>query len=133
MLLPANEPAMGRFMTNDFFFANRMDEDEDPAVFHARFWRCHRLLHFIACRVLGSSERVDGAIENCWVRASRNPPRFEYESAFRSWLLRVLIDEALAIHGQEIGKRHEWNVTEPDVQSQCNRTNPNEIEAANVA
>jgi DNA-directed RNA polymerase specialized sigma24 family protein len=82
-------------MMNDFFTANR--RDEDPAVFHTRFWRCHRLLHFIACRVLGSSERVDDAIENCWLRASRNPQRFEYEGAFRSWLVRVLIDEALAI------------------------------------
>lgn len=70
---------------------------EDSAVFHARFWRCHRLLHFIACRVLGGLERADDAIENCWLTASRNPPRFEYEGAFRSWLLRVLIDEALAI------------------------------------
>ena len=82
-------------MTNDFFIAKRLDED--PAVFHTRFWRCRKLLHFIACRVLGSSERADGAIENCWVRASRNPPRFEYESAFRGWLVRVLIDEALTI------------------------------------
>jgi DNA-directed RNA polymerase specialized sigma24 family protein len=82
-------------MTNDFFTANR--RDEDPAGFHTRFWRCHRLLHFIAYRVLGSSERVDDAIENCWMRASRNPPRFEYEGAFRSWLVRILIDEALAI------------------------------------
>jgi DNA-directed RNA polymerase specialized sigma24 family protein len=85
-------------MTNDFFIADRLDED--PAVFHTRFCRCHRLLHFIACRVLGSSERADSAIENCWVRASRNPPRFEYEGAFRSWLVRVLIDEALAILSQ---------------------------------
>jgi DNA-directed RNA polymerase specialized sigma24 family protein len=64
------------------------------------------LLHFIACRVLGSSERADGAIENCWVRASRNPPRFEYEGAFRSWLVRVLIDEALAILRQNERSAH---------------------------
>jgi DNA-directed RNA polymerase specialized sigma24 family protein len=84
-----------RFMTNDVFVVNRLDED--PAVFQTRFWRCHRLLDFIACRVLGSSERADGAIENCWMRASRHPPRFAYEGAFRCWLVRVLIDEALAI------------------------------------
>jgi DNA-directed RNA polymerase specialized sigma24 family protein len=82
-------------MTNGFFLANRRDEDHE--VFHTRFWRCHRLLYFIARRVLGSSERADGAIENCWVTASRHPPCFEYEGAFRSWLVRVLIDEALAI------------------------------------
>jgi len=29
--------------------------------------------------------------------ASRNPPKFDSEGAFRSWLARVLIHEALAI------------------------------------
>jgi DNA-directed RNA polymerase specialized sigma24 family protein len=71
--------------------------DDDAAVFHARFWRCYRLLHFIACRVLGDPKRAAGAIENCWLKAARNPHRFEYEGAFRSWLIRVLIDEALAL------------------------------------
>lgn len=76
---------------------------EDPEIFYARFWRCYRLLHFLACRVLGSSERAYDAVENCWLAASRNPPRFEYESAFRSWVARVLIDEALALRRQEEG------------------------------
>ena len=57
----------------------------------------YRLQHFIACRVLGGPERADDAIDNCWRRASRNAPRFEYEGAFRGWLIRVLIEEALAI------------------------------------
>lgn len=70
---------------------------EDPAVFRARFWRCHRLLHFIACRVLGGSEWADDAVENCWLTASLSSPRFECEGEFRRWLLRVLIDEALTI------------------------------------
>jgi DNA-directed RNA polymerase specialized sigma24 family protein len=91
-------------MTNDFFAANR--RDEDPAVFHTRFWRCHRLLYFIACRVLGGPEGADVVIENCWLKASRNPPLFEYEGAFRSWLVRVLIDEALAILRQNERSAH---------------------------
>ena len=82
-------------MTNDLLIAKRLDKD--LALFHARFWRCYRLLHFLACRLLGGPERADDAIESCWLKASRNPPRFEYEGGFRSWLVRVLIDEALAI------------------------------------
>ena len=82
-------------MTNEFLIAGRSYEYR--TLFSVRFSRCYRLLHFIACRVLGGPERADDAIENCWGRASRNPPRFEYEGEFRSWLLRVLIDEALAI------------------------------------
>jgi DNA-directed RNA polymerase specialized sigma24 family protein len=70
---------------------------EDAGVFHARFWRCHRLLHFLACRVLGGSEWASDAVENCWLAASQASPRFEHEGEFRSWLARVLIDQALAI------------------------------------
>jgi hypothetical protein len=82
-------------MTNGFSVANGLRED--PAEFGARFSRCHRLLHFIACRVLGGPEQADEAIENCRRTASRNLRRFEYEGAFRSWLVSVLIDEALAL------------------------------------
>lgn len=92
-------------MTNDFTITDSLAED--PAVFHTRFWRFYRLQHFIASRVLGGPERAADAIENCWLRASRNPPRFEYEGAFRSWLIRVLIDEALAIRGHD----QETNIT----------------------
>ena len=66
-------------------------------MFRARFQRSHQLLHFIACRVLGGPEQADDAIESCWLMASRNPPRFEYEGAFRGWLVRVLIDQALVL------------------------------------
>ena len=70
---------------------------EHPVVFEGRFSRCRPLLQFLACRILGSCEEVEKAVQNCRITASRNPPRFEYEGAFRSWLVRVLIDEALAI------------------------------------
>jgi len=79
--------------------STRMANDlrQPSAVFEARFSRCRNLLYFLACRVLGSSEQAHGVVEKCKVTASRNPPAFEYEGAFRSWLARVLIDEALAI------------------------------------
>lgn len=97
-----------------------MDEDltisngaqEHPTIFAARFARCRGLLRFIASRVLGSSEEVENALQSCWLTASCNPPKFEYEGAFRSWLLRILIDEALIIlqeKGQSTGDRNVEN------------------------
>ena len=71
-------------------------QDNVP-IFSVRFWRCYRILHFIACRVLGGSEQAEEAIERCWLAVSGNSPQFKYEAEFRSWLLRVLIDEALAL------------------------------------
>jgi hypothetical protein len=84
-----------RHMNNRSFVANNVRED--PAVFAGRFWRSYRLLHLIACRILDGPEQADEAIDNCWQTASRGCPRFEYEGAFRSWLARVLIDEALLL------------------------------------
>jgi DNA-directed RNA polymerase specialized sigma24 family protein len=79
----------------DITISNQLQED--PAVFNARFSRCHELLYCIACRVLCGTEGAQDSVQNCWLKASRNPPRFEHEGAFRSWLLRMAIDEALAI------------------------------------
>jgi len=81
------------------------NEQEQPAIFAERFLRACRLLDFIACRVLRDENRAKLAIHNCWQTASRNPPRFKYEGAFRSWLLRVLIDEALSILHESQGER----------------------------
>lgn len=72
-------------------------EQEHPAVFTQRFSRSRRILYLIASRVLSDAEDIHLAVQNCWRTASRNPPHFEYEGAFRSWLVRVLIDEALIL------------------------------------
>jgi len=56
-------------------------------LFKTRFCRC-KLLAFIADRVLEGRPGSDTAVQNCWLKASRNPPAFEDEGAFRSWLLR---------------------------------------------
>lgn len=66
-------------------------------VFEARFSRCRKMLFFLAGRVLGGPEQAHDVVENCKITASRNPATFESEGAFRSWLVRILIDEALAI------------------------------------
>lgn len=70
---------------------------EPLEVFDQWFARCRGLLYFTACRVLGSPDGADLAVRNCWLTASCDPPRFDREGAFRSWLVRILIDEASAI------------------------------------
>lgn len=65
--------------------------------FNQWFSRCHKTLQFMADLILGGFEKADCAVQNCWIRASRNPPSFESEGAFRGWLMRLLIDEALSI------------------------------------
>jgi DNA-directed RNA polymerase specialized sigma24 family protein len=69
----------------------------DSAVFDSRFWRSRRLLYFIAGRILDDPRQAKKAVENCWHSAAARSPHFEYEGAFRGWLVRVLIDEALLL------------------------------------
>jgi DNA-directed RNA polymerase specialized sigma24 family protein len=73
------------------------ESPEQTRGFASRFSRYRPLLYSLARRVLGDIRGAETALENCWRTASRNPPEFEYEGTFRSWLARVLIAEALAI------------------------------------
>lgn len=70
---------------------------EEFQIFNARFDRSRKLLAFIAGRVLTRQESIEEAIYHRWRVAVRNPPTFENEGAFRSWIVRVLLDQALVI------------------------------------
>jgi hypothetical protein len=59
--------------------------------------RYRRVLSLIAYRILGNHEQAEDAVQNCLRAASDRTPRFDHEGAFRSWLARVLIDEAVTI------------------------------------
>ena len=72
---------------------------------HSTEWRTHdeRLqrwrpsLHLVACRILPDPEMAAYAVENCLRKATRNPPRLGSRGAFGSWIMRLLISEALPI------------------------------------
>ena len=81
----------------EVFVAHPVGEGKIPYGISGQVRRLSHAASLIACRVLGSDEGAADAVQNCFVTASRNLPTFESEGAFRSWLLRVLIDEALLI------------------------------------
>jgi RNA polymerase sigma-70 factor (ECF subfamily) len=54
-------------------------------------------LTLVAYRVLGNHAEAEDAVQNCLLTVSDNIPKFEHEGAFRCWLVRVLIDEAVTI------------------------------------
>lgn len=61
------------------------------------FSRYRNVLYFVANRVLHNHEKAEDAVQRCYLFASRNVPQLNDEGSFRSWLVRVLIDEALII------------------------------------
>ena len=74
---------------------------------NARFFRCRGLLYFVAARLLDSREQIEKAVNNCLLIAPRklasagNTKAFKTEGAFRNWLVRILMDEALQILHEE--------------------------------
>ena len=90
------------------------DSAGESTSFYVRASRYRGLLHFVACRVLGNPDRADIVVENCLFSASNRATVFDCEGAFRSWLVRIAIDEALAIlHGSSILEhRRDWSVQE---------------------
>jgi DNA-directed RNA polymerase specialized sigma24 family protein len=71
--------------------------------FYARAERYHCLLYCVADRVLGNPDRAVIAVENCLLWASRHFTTFDHEGDFRSWLVRLALDESLAIlHGRKM-------------------------------
>lgn len=99
---------------------------DDSVVLDSRFSRYHPLLYFIATRVLGSTERADEAVRNCWLSASRHPRWSESGERFRSWLVRVLIDEALAI------RRQRWEANKTKVHPERVTSSRSSIKMAEV-
>jgi hypothetical protein len=61
------------------------------------FSRYRHVLTLVAYRVLGNHAEAEDAVQNCLLTVSDKVPKFEHEGAFRCWLVRVLIDEAVTI------------------------------------
>jgi hypothetical protein len=70
------------------------DGEVSEDLFNQQFSHCREMLHFIACRILTSVDEAEKAVRNCRRTASRDCPQFQNEGAFKSWLVRILIDEA---------------------------------------
>ncbi len=70
------------------------DGDASEDSFNQQFSHCREMLHFIACRILTSVDEAEKAVRNCHRTASRDCPQFQNDGAFKSWLVRILIDEA---------------------------------------
>jgi DNA-directed RNA polymerase specialized sigma24 family protein len=66
------------------------------------FSRYRHVLSVVAYRVLGDHAEAEDAVQNCLLTVVDNVPKFEHEGAFRCWLVRVLIDEAVTILAKQV-------------------------------
>jgi hypothetical protein len=94
-------PSVGRNSTSqlrsrneDETLSNLQESLEELDVLLSRY---RHVLSLVAYRVLGNYAEAEDAVQNCLLTVSDNVPKFEHEGAFRCWLVRVLIDEAVTI------------------------------------
>jgi len=69
----------------------------DRDAFEILFSRYRPILYRLAQRILGIHEESEDAVQNCSLAAFRKLKSFKYEGAFRSWLARILVNEAITI------------------------------------
>src|SRR5258708_34275627 len=69
----------------------------DQEAFNVLFSKYRRLLYSLASRVLHSHEEAEDAVQNSSLLAFCKLPSFKHEGAFRSWLVRILVNEAVSI------------------------------------
>ena len=69
----------------------------DQEALHISFTRYRRLLYSLAHRILRNHEEAEDAVQNCLLQAFRNLESVKSRGAFRNWLVRILINEALVI------------------------------------
>lgn len=72
-----------------------MDGDEQAQ--NELFSRYYSFLYYLACRVLGGREEAQDVVQNCMLRAVCNLRQFNNDGAFRSWLSRILVNEAITL------------------------------------
>ena len=69
----------------------------DRDAFEILFSRYRPILYRLAQRILCIHEESEDAVQNCSLAAFRKLKSFKYEGAFRSWLARILVNEAITI------------------------------------
>jgi RNA polymerase sigma-70 factor (ECF subfamily) len=66
-------------------------------AFEILFSRYRPILYRLAQRILRNHEESEDAVQNCSLAAFRKLKGFKYEGAFRSWLVRILVNESITI------------------------------------
>jgi DNA-directed RNA polymerase specialized sigma24 family protein len=83
----------------------------NPQSFDVLFAKYRSVLYFVARRVLRNHREAEDAVQRCFLSARAKTPQLDCEGRFRSWLVRVLIDEAVTIlHKNSIPSLHSSEV-----------------------
>jgi RNA polymerase sigma-70 factor, ECF subfamily len=82
-------------LDDDILISSGLQGNRDS--FDILFARYRPLLYKLAYRIMRNHEESEDAVQNCSMLAYCKMEGFKHEGAFRSWLARILVNEAIAI------------------------------------
>jgi RNA polymerase sigma-70 factor, ECF subfamily len=91
----ANDSEVHAHLDDSKLISDGLQGDRD--AFEILFSRYRPILYRLAQRILRNHEESEDAVQNCSLVAFRKMESFRYEGAFRSWLARILVNEAITI------------------------------------
>jgi RNA polymerase sigma-70 factor, ECF subfamily len=92
---PNEDSEVGGHLDDSKLISDGLQGDGD--AFEILFSRYRPILYRLAQRILRNHEESEDAVQNCSLAAFRKMKSFKYEGAFRSWLARILVNEAITI------------------------------------
>lgn len=91
-------------------------KEQQMVEFEGRFSRCRESLYFLAWGTLGNVGEAEEAMENCYRKARREARRFNSDSEFGSWMIRMLINEVVLVANRRVPDASEIGAMEcPEV------------------
>jgi RNA polymerase sigma-70 factor, ECF subfamily len=78
----------------------------DREALNTLFSRYYAFLHGLACHVLGGREDAEDVVQNSLIRALGSLQQFNNAGAFRSWLSRILVNEAIDLLRKKRSKKN---------------------------
>jgi RNA polymerase sigma-70 factor, ECF subfamily len=67
----------------------------DDAAWRTLLHLHHRALYSVAYRVTLHADEAEDAVQESWVRIAKALPRFDGRSSFRTWAIRILVNQAI--------------------------------------
>lgn len=95
MLAEAKQVASDRTEASDIELADAVANGNHDA-FHALMRRYNRLLYRTARSILKDDTEAEDAVQNAYLLVYRGIAKFRRESSLSTWLVRIVINEALA-------------------------------------
>ena len=117
----------------------RLARSGDARAFETLYRRHTDVMYATALRITNDGDLAADVVHDAWVRAAERADRFERRSAFRTWIVGIVVNlirehRRSERHNDESDNRHpEWESTSQSAELEIAGVDPLDLEAAIAA